>query len=144
MILFNEKILEQMSKDALINFPHECCGFFFGSEDVDVRLITYLMQANNISKEDKHRRFSISPEDYIRAENYAWENKLTLLGIYHSHPDHPAIPSELDRLAAQPFFSYVIISVTRNIILGLRSWRLNDQNQFEEEIINHLKTSSKK
>jgi proteasome lid subunit RPN8/RPN11 len=57
------------------------------------------------------------------------------LGIYHSHPKHPAIPSETDRLAAQPFFSYVIISVIDKDTIDLRSWLLNDERQFEEEKI---------
>jgi proteasome lid subunit RPN8/RPN11 len=55
------------------------------------------------------------------------------LGIYHSHPNHPAIPSEQDRIAAQPYFSYVIISVMNDHIDHIRSWRLNDSSQFEEE-----------
>jgi proteasome lid subunit RPN8/RPN11 len=56
-------------------------------------------------------------------------------GIYHSHPKHPAIPSETDRLSAQPFFSYVIISVLDKDTTELRSWLLNEERQFEEEKI---------
>jgi proteasome lid subunit RPN8/RPN11 len=54
------------------------------------------------------------------------------LGIYHSHPNHPAIPSEHDRVAAQPYFSYVIISAMQGNIDHIRSWRLNEASQFEE------------
>jgi proteasome lid subunit RPN8/RPN11 len=60
---------------------------------------------------------------------------LALLGIYHSHPNHPAIPSEHDRVAAQPWFSYVIISVLERKIGPVRSWRLNEETQFEEETV---------
>ena len=64
------------------------------------------------------------PERIIcRQNNYALENDITLLGIYHSHPRHPAIPSEHDRIAAQPYFSYVIISVTSGAIDHIRSWQ---------------------
>jgi proteasome lid subunit RPN8/RPN11 len=69
----------------------------------------------------------------MKAEQFAEENNLQLIGVYHSHPNHPAIPSEHDRVAAQPFFSYIILSVINNEFGQLRSWRLNDQQQFEEE-----------
>lgn len=130
-----------MNEDALNTFPQECCGFFFGHEDGEDRYITSWLQAANNSSENQRRRFSISSKDYLDAENYAFENNLSFLGIYHSHPDHPAIPSEHDRVAAQPFFSYVIISVSENRVAAIRSWRLNDEHQFEEEqlieIIHH-------
>ena len=135
MILISENALTPMKMDALNKFPHECCGFLYGLEEGDLRTITTVMIAKNNSPENLQRRFSISPEDYLNAENYAWESKLSLLGIYHSHPNHPAIPSEHDRLSAQPFFSYVIISVSENYISGMRSWRLNDEQQFYEEQI---------
>jgi proteasome lid subunit RPN8/RPN11 len=66
-----------------------------------------------------------------------------MLGIYHSHPNHPAIPSERDRLAAQPYFSYVIISVMKGKTDQIRSWRLNETSHFEEENIStiHLNQS---
>ena len=69
----------------------------------------------------------------MQAERYAADQDLDLLGVYHSHPNHPAIPSEHDRIAAQPFFSYVIVSVRDGIIDHTRSWRLNDASQFDEE-----------
>jgi proteasome lid subunit RPN8/RPN11 len=71
----------------------------------------------------------------MTAEQHALDHDWTLLGVYHSHPNHPAIPSEHDRVAAQPFFSYLIISVLNNEIITLRSWLLNDDQQFEEEKI---------
>ena len=138
MIQFTEDTIELMKKDALKSFPYECCGFFFGSEEDDSRNITVIQEVINTSEEDQRRRFSISSADYLHAEKFALENNLSLLGIYHSHPNHPAIPSERDRQAAQPFFSYIIISVSDNHVTGIRSWRINAQEQFEEEQINEL------
>jgi proteasome lid subunit RPN8/RPN11 len=69
----------------------------------------------------------------MKGEQYAIERGVQLLGIYHSHPNHPAIPSEHDRVAAQPFFSYVIISVQNGIVDHTRSWLLNEHFQFDEE-----------
>lgn len=134
MIILQSTARELMLQDAVQAFPDECCGFLIGREDEGGdRTITTIQVVNNAKEGDKRRRFVIAPLDYIRAEQFAEESGLTLLGVYHSHPNHPAIPSEHDRVAAQPFFSYVIVSVLEGKIGPVRSWRLNDEAQFEEE-----------
>jgi len=133
MIIIEPQARQLMTADAVKTFPDECCGFLFGIEKEDDRIVTDILIVNNAKEGDKRRRFEISPRDYMKAEQYADENNLHLLGIYHSHPNHPAIPSEHDRLAAQPWFSYVIISVLEKKVGLIRSWRLNESNQFEEE-----------
>jgi proteasome lid subunit RPN8/RPN11 len=133
MVIIIPNALDQMHRDALHSFPDECCGFFFGNEIEERRTVTNVLIVNNSKEGDKKRRFEIAPKDYLNAERFADENGLQLLGIYHSHPNHPAIPSEHDRVAAQPYFSYVIISVKDNEIADTRSWKLNDNFQFEEE-----------
>ncbi len=136
MIYFSPKTYECMLSDALQTFPDECCGFLFGTEAPDgSRHLIDILVVNNAKEGDKRRRFEIAPKDYLHAERHADEHGLTLLGIYHSHPNHPAIPSEHDRIAAQPFFSYVIVSVRDGGIANVRSWRLNDSWQFDEEPI---------
>ncbi len=138
VLQFAPSTYARMLEDALQTFPDECCGFLLGTEANDgVRRLTHLIAVNNVKEGDKRRRFEIAPKDYLEAERYADVAGLTLLGVYHSHPNHPAIPSEHDRLAAQPFFSYVIVSVLDGRIAHVRSWRLNDAHQFEEEPIEH-------
>lgn len=133
MIHIEPKIFEQLSQDALRTFPDECCGFLLGFETERNRFIKEIIVVDNAAGENKPRRFEISPTDYLKAERYADEKGLTLLGIYHSHPNHPSIPSEHDRKAAQHFFSYLIISVSEREINGMQSWILNKKNEFEEE-----------
>ena len=134
MIIIDNSARAEILKDAVAAFPDECCGFLFGTEDSNgFRAITQIQVVNNAKEGDKRRRFAIAPLDYLKAEQYAEENDLQLLGVYHSHPNHPAIPSEHDRVAAQPWFSYVIVSVLEGRPDALRSWRLNDEDQFEEE-----------
>jgi proteasome lid subunit RPN8/RPN11 len=133
MIIIEPQAKQLMTADAVKTFPDECCGFLFGIEKRDERLITDILIVNNVKEGDKKRRFEISPKDYMKAEQYAEKNNLQLLGVYHSHPNHPAIPSEHDRAAAQPWFSYIIISVINENVDTIRSWRLNENNQFEEE-----------
>lgn len=136
MIVHINALAEQiMTDDAIRSFPDECCGFFFGTDDPDGKKILGALVVNNAKEGDKTRRFTITPMDYMKAEQFADERKWQLLGVYHSHPNHPAIPSEHDRAAAQPFFSYIIISVMQGKLADIRSWVLNDQQQFEEETI---------
>ncbi|MEO6671669.1 MAG: M67 family metallopeptidase [Ferruginibacter sp.] len=126
---------EEMIVDGKNNFPDECCGFMFGKEEGETRTIARSLPVLNSKEGDKRRRFEISPMDYMNAERYADENSLLLLGIYHSHPNHPSIPSEHDRVAAQVYFSYVIISIQEREFNTIQSWRLNESSQFEEEQI---------
>lgn len=138
MISIDPKARTLMIEDGLNIFPDECCGFFYGEEDEQGnRIVTEILVVSNAKEGDKRRRFEISSRDYLKGEQYALERNLQFLGVYHSHPDHPAIPSEQDRVAAQPYFSYIIISVLGNNTTHMRSWRLNDSFQFEEEEINN-------
>jgi len=135
MLTIHEKANNEMVADAIAGFPDECCGFLFGTGEGEERTVTAIQIVNNAKQGDKRRRFEIAPVDYLRAEKFADENDLQLLGVYHSHPNHPALPSEHDRVAAQPYFSYVIISVMDEKWSDTRCWRLNDEQQFEEEPI---------
>ena len=114
-------------------FPNECCGFLYGHE-TDGRIVTLAVPVPNNKDGDQRRRFEISPLDYMRAEKFALQNDTTLLGVYHSHPNHPAIASEHDLAVAMPYFSYVIVSVMNGVVADLKSWRLKDEMQeFQEE-----------
>lgn len=138
MLIIEPRARALMTADAINLFPDECCGFLFGNETGHDRIVTEILMVNNSKEGDKKRRFEISSKDYLKAEQHADKKNLQLLGVYHSHPNHPAVPSEHDRVAAQPWFSYVIISVLEKRPGLIRSWRLNDEFRFEEEkITNH-------
>lgn len=134
MIYLNQTLLSK-----LITFveasDEECCGFFFGHEADQHRTITNIMRVNNASRNDKQRSFEIASKDYLSAENFADHCNLQLLGVYHSHPNYPAIPSDYDRVAAQPNFSYIILSVMNKNFEAIRSWNLNSNLQFQEESV---------
>ena len=135
MIIIEPGVKDLLIEDGLKTFPDECCGFLYGSESGDNRIVTEMSVVDNSKKGDKTRRFEISPLDYMKAEQRALDVDLLLLGVYHSHPKHLAVPSEHDRVAAQPWFSYIIISILSHDDISLRSWRLNEAAQFEEEKI---------
>jgi proteasome lid subunit RPN8/RPN11 len=134
MIYIGTESKERMNKEAEATYPDECCGFMYGTEDSEGnRTITDVFAVTNGKEGDKRKRFEITPKDYLHGEQYALDHDLTLLGVFHSHPDHPPIPSEHDRVAAQPYFSYLIISVKKGTADEAKSWRLNDKEQFDEE-----------
>lgn len=131
--------LEVMYNHAKSAFPNECCGFMYGEDGV-VRSIDEAVIVDNSKEGDQRRRFEISPLDYMKAEQYALKTGKTLLGVYHSHPNHPAIPSIHDLKQAVPFFSYAIISVMNGEIEDITSSRLTDDGEFEYEELQDIKT----
>lgn len=133
-LIVDPSIEEQIKAHAENDYPNECCGFFFGTNETQ-RIVTKMKIVTNAKKGNQRRRFEISPKDYQKAETYALEHDLDLLGVYHSHPDHPAEPSEHDRSVALPYFSYIIVSVRKGQAAEVRSWKLNDVRAFEEEEI---------
>ncbi len=140
MLVLTKQVNDLIKRDSVESYPDECCGFLFGKEENEIRIILSAKPVFNVSNENKKRRFQIDPRDYMLAEKWAVENESGLLGVYHSHPDHPPIPSETDRVYAQPFFSYIILSITNGKWSNTRSWRLNENLQFdEEEIIEKIK-----
>jgi len=134
MLLIELPVANKMIEDVISN-DQECCGFFFGYENAISRTITHAMVVDNSSSRDKKTYFEISIEDYMNAERFAEAEDLRLLGVYHSHPNHPAIPSECDLEMALPGFSYIIISVIDRKYTKIKSWQLNQHLQFEEEEI---------
>ena len=113
-------------------FPHECCGALLGRDGA----VQEAFALPNTTDEGPRRRFLVRPGDYRVAEQRARETGLELLGFYHSHPDHPARPSQFDLEHAWPSFSYVIVSVMAGEDKLLTSWRLKeDRSVFEEEIV---------
>ncbi len=131
---FDEGIAEAIRAHAREDYPHECCGALLGLEEGSVRRITTLVRLNNERTDERERRFYVSPQQVLMVERKATREGLLLLGFYHSHPDHPAVPSEYDRQHALPYYSYVIVSVQKGEPKELRSWRLKeDRSAFDEE-----------
>ena len=114
-------------------YPGEGAGFLLG---VDGNVKDVLPLENAREDEARHNRFLITPEDYLKAELKADSLGLSLIGVFHSHPDCPNVPSEYDREWAQPFFSYIITRVDEGKTVSHRSWRLvEDRTQYIEEEI---------
>lgn len=134
-----DAVLARIHTHGEESYPEEGAGFLLGADaENGGRAVTEIFPLIN-SREDeaRHNRFLITPEDYLKAELKADKLGLSLIGVFHSHPDHPNQPSEYDREWAQPFFSYIITSVNEGKAVESRSWRLTeDRSKFEEEKIN--------
>ena len=128
-------ILKKVEAHLVAAYPHEACGFLLGKQDGKNRTITHEIEVENRSTENRKRRFVIDPLDYLKAEKFAAREGLELLGVYHSHPDHPAIPSVYDLASAHPHFSYFITSVMEGTRVDTRSYRLIHDHFEEEQLI---------
>lgn len=116
-------------------YPEEGAGFLLG-KDGEPRYVTHILPLENARKDSRERRYLIEALDYLHAEELAEHLGTSLLGVFHSHPDHPNRPSEYDREWAQPFFSYLITSVEQGKATQSRCWRLSeDRQEFLEETI---------
>lgn len=110
-------------------YPHECCGALIGRYGT----VSHAVALPNTTEEGPRRRFLVRPSDYRDAERRASELGAELLGFYHSHPDHPARPSQYDLDHAWPFFSYVIVAVRAGVPEDITSWRLRDDRAALDE-----------
>jgi proteasome lid subunit RPN8/RPN11 len=119
-------------------YPEECCGVLIGRDGRDGQpaSVERVLAAENERVDSRHNRYVISPQSLLKAQRDARAAGLDVVGYYHSHPDHPARPSEFDREHAWPGTSYVIVSVRQGKAVDCRSWRLrDDRTAFEEETI---------
>jgi proteasome lid subunit RPN8/RPN11 len=137
MIALKAETERRIREEGEKAYPDECCGFLLGrfNDDGGRRAETIIPVANAREAEEQYHRFVIRPEDFMRAEKEARRQNRDIIGIYHSHPDHPARPSEYDREQAMPFYSYVIVAVEAGRAAELTSWELADNREqfFEEE-----------
>jgi proteasome lid subunit RPN8/RPN11 len=138
MIRLSAGLQEAIRAEGEKAYPQECCGIMLGAIAEDGgRLIETIIPINNAwEREEQYHRFKIEPEDLMRAEKAAKAQNKEVLGFYHSHPNHPARPSEYDRNNAFPFYSYVIVSVIKTKPGEMTSWRLSeDRKEFLEEAL---------
>ena len=124
-------------------FPYECCGALLGRDSASnekvsapdeslvgtPREVLGLFPLVNRRDDSPRNRFAVTADDVRYAEKAAREHGLEVIGWYHSHPDHPARPSDFDREHAWPWYSYVIVSVMNGEPADMTSWRLNDDRQ---------------
>jgi proteasome lid subunit RPN8/RPN11 len=121
---------------AAETYPHECCGALYGEATGTGFAVVEAVRFPNTTSEGPRRRFLIQPSDYRVAEAHARDTKRPLIGFYHSHPDHPARPSQYDLDHAWPNMLYTITSVREGRVEITTAWQLReDRSQFDERSI---------
>ena len=126
--------LDAIRRHAESTYPEECCGVLLGRVERENRCVEAALPLPNGRREARTRRFSIGAAEYRAAEAAAEGRGLVLLGFYHSHPDHPARPSQYDLEHALPWHSYVIVAVAAGRADDCTSWILSaDRAAFEPE-----------
>ncbi len=136
MLRIKKEAVKEIERQAEEGYPYEICGFMLGAIDFEnnIRECFEVFQVENQNKERANDRFEIAPKDYMKVENYADEKGIMIIGIYHSHPDHPDRPSKTDLMFAQPDMSYIIVSVEKGKTKSWKSWQLDNGQFVEEEV----------
>lgn len=128
-------LLAQLSAHLQAAYPEEGAGFLLGKIVGEGRLVQAVFPLPNAREAAaRHNRFLITPQDYAHAEQRAAQANLDVLGVFHSHPDSPNIPSEFDRQWALPYFVYLITTVTQGKAEHHRAWLLHDDRSKFAEI----------
>ncbi|HYA64577.1 MAG TPA: M67 family metallopeptidase [Candidatus Sulfotelmatobacter sp.] len=141
-IRMSAELAEGIRRHGAETYPHECCGALLGRDgsgkggEAQGREIVELQRLTNQREDSPRNRFAVAPHEVIAADRAAQARGLEVVGWYHSHPDHPARPSEYDREHAWPWYSYVIVKVEKGKAREMTSWRLKeDRGEYEEEQI---------
>jgi thiosulfate/3-mercaptopyruvate sulfurtransferase len=129
-LILIDKIVRQINAEGVAAFPNECCGMLIGRELPHGRVVDRIEPADNaFGAEEQYHRFSIPPLQQMKAERAAQKENKTLIGFYHSHPDHPARPSEYDREHAWETFSYLIVQIQSGKPGDMTSWMLDEKTR---------------
>ena len=140
-MLFSDQLFEQMRGFAEAAYPYEGCGVLVGTSGVATE-VTEVFQGHNLVLDRRHDRYELDPKDIIAAERAARKRGEEVVGFYHTHPDHPARPSQFDTDRAWPGYHYVVVAVDGGHQRRATAWRLVEaepSNHFEET---ELKISS--
>jgi proteasome lid subunit RPN8/RPN11 len=136
-ILITQDLLDKIQQHGETTYPDEGAGLLLGRSDSKSRRVESILTLTNAREASaRHNRYLITPQDMMQGENHAMGLGLEIIGVFHSHPDHPNRPSDFDKEWAMPWFSYIITSVQKGKSSGSRSWRLSDDRDgFSEEKI---------
>lgn len=118
--------IERIREHGQETYPNECCGVLLGKEQDGRKVVLEILPLKNARDDSPRNRFLILPEDILHSDREARRRGLEIVGFYHSHPDHPARPSEFDREHAWPWYTYLILAVEKGHPEELTGWLLSD------------------
>jgi proteasome lid subunit RPN8/RPN11 len=151
MLTISTAYLQQIRQQGENIYPEECCGLLLGTIEKNQGIVTEiyptpnswppedqsLLGDNSDKKLSRCNRFSIDPKILLQVQKEARNRELNIIGVYHSHPDYSAIPSQFDKAIAWPDYYYIIVSIQQGKAQDLFAWKLDEQHQFESITINN-------
>jgi proteasome lid subunit RPN8/RPN11 len=136
MLRIQQTVLDEIQAHMRETYPDECCGLIIGVSDNGARSGLGARRCRNLNTDRARDRYELDPADMLKASHELSGTGQDIVGIYHSHPDHPSRPSEFDRDHAWPGWSYMIGSVMNGRVASVQSWELDESaRSFEEEPI---------
>jgi proteasome lid subunit RPN8/RPN11 len=139
-IILSAAIASQIESEGVAAYPNECCGILIGTDRPKTgRVIERIIpMKNTFDPVEQYHRFTIDPLALARADEDAAREGKAVVGFYHSHPDHPARPSEYDRTHVPPwsFYSHIIVAIEKAKPAAMTCWVMNEATeQFDEQQI---------
>ena len=152
MIQIESSHFQQMSAHVTACYPEEGCGLLMGRIESDRKVVEEVLPAQNVwtpdflglseldpqfsnQKRSRLNRFAIAPQLMLQVQKDLRDRNLDLIGIFHSHPNGLAIPSEFDRAIAWSSYSYLILSLDNEAVNAIKSWVLDTNHKFKAETI---------
>lgn len=130
-LIIYENELTVIKKHVAEVFPYEACGGLLGRVNGEEKEIIKAYPAKNRYGKIAWDSFEIEPDDMLEMDKISRKDNIEIIGFYHSHPNHPAVPSKFDIDASWPFYSYMILSVKGNDasdIVDIKSYIMPDKN----------------
>lgn len=160
VLVLSTEQMSAISAHAEREYPEECCGLMVGeistqTDQICKQLVKLVPLSNEWTPDvlpsaaiaeqafSKSRRYWIDPKDMLRVQKQSRDAGLSIIGIYHSHPDHVAVPSECDRALAWTTYAYLIVSVRQGVAVDTQNWTLDSTHQFQPETIRVSPASAK-
>lgn len=127
-------------------YPEECCGVLLGQWVEGDGIVVEVVAMENVwgredvedlasmadrDPTDRRLNFALDPQAFLQIQRTARDRQQSILGIYHSHPDHPAVPSDFDRAIAWPEYHYLILAIEQGETVTMKNWQLNEQGEFQ-------------
>lgn len=123
MVHITSQVLAAIRAHALAAYPEECCGVLIGAAEAGDLCVRECVPGQNLATSNRAVRYSLDPRAFIHADHQARQSGLEVIGFYHSHPDHPALPSSTDSELAWEEYFYLIVPVSSQGCGPVRAWR---------------------
>ena len=129
MLILKKDFLEQIVKQAKLEFPNEACGILAGKADK----VEKVYEMTNVEKSPDN--FFMDPTEQLKVSKEIRSLGLEMLGIYHSHVASLAYPSSRDvEMAFYPQVSYIILSLKDKDSPSIKSFKIREGKISEEEV----------